>query len=74
MTFSVLMEEVKSMFNNWLNDETLGDYYRGNKEVLQKEFINSVQAEIGSDFVVMTKEELHEHRMDWYRSMEGLEE
>lgn len=67
------MEEIKSMFNTWLNDETLDDYYRGNKEVLQKEFINSIQAEIGSDFVIMTKEELHKDRMDWYRSMEGVE-
>jgi len=73
MLYSILMEEIKSMFNTWLNDETLDDYYRGNKEVLQKEFINSIQAEIGSDFVIMTKEELHKDRMDWYRSMEGVE-
>lgn len=74
MIFSVLMKEVKSMFNNWVNDKTLDDYYCGNKEVLQKEFISCIQAQIGSDFVVMTKEELHKHRMDWYKSMEGIDD
>lgn len=71
MDFNSLMKEVRIMFTSWLEDETLNEYYSGDVEQLQKEFLRSVQKNIGSDFVIMTQEELHKHRMDWHNSMEG---
>ena len=73
MVFSELMKSVSSMFKRWLDDETLDSYYCGNKEALQREFISCIQKEIGSDFVVLTKEELMERMNKWHSSMEGTD-
>lgn len=71
MLFKDLMQQVNSMFKSWLNDEEMNSHYCGNKEEIQKQFIACIQVEIGSDLVVMTKEELEKHRMDFHLSMEG---
>jgi queuine/archaeosine tRNA-ribosyltransferase len=71
MVFSELMKEVKSMFDNWLNDKTFSEYYQGNKIELQKDFIQCIQGEIGSDFVIITKEEFDKKLMEFHNSMEG---
>jgi hypothetical protein len=69
MKFAALMKKVKSMFESWKTDETLIEHY--STEELQKEFLKCIQGEIGSDFVIMTKEELERDRMMFHECMEG---
>lgn len=58
MNFSDLMKEVEIMFNSWVNDSQLREYiFNNDKEAMQKEFINCIQQKIGSDFVLLSKEE-----------------
>lgn len=58
MNFSDLMKEVEVMFNSWVNDSQLREYiFNNDKEAMQKEFINCIQQKIGSDFVLLSKEE-----------------
>lgn len=71
MVFQDLMQEVGSMFESWLNDEEINSHYCGNKEEIQKQFIACIQVEIGSDFVVVTKEEYEKDMMNFHDSMEG---
>jgi hypothetical protein len=73
MVLSELMKSVSSMFKRCLDDKALDYYYCGNKEALQREFISCIQKEIGSDFVVLTKEELMERMNKWHSSMEGTD-
>jgi hypothetical protein len=70
MRFDDLMTEVQAMFNNWLNDKELSDHYCGDEEAMQKDFIECIQATIGSDFVVMTKAELHKAKVDYHTAIE----
>ena len=61
------------MFNdNWMKDDVLREHY-ANKEDLQKEFIACVQKEIGSNFVVLTQDELMRKMEDFHASMEGTD-
>lgn len=73
MLFSELMKSVSDVFNSWLNDETMQDFFNHDKESLQKEFIACIQNQIGSNFVVLTQEELLKKMNDYHNSIEGLE-
>ncbi|MDA3780350.1 MAG: hypothetical protein PF487_09075 [Bacteroidales bacterium] len=68
MVFSDLMKEV----NSWIEDEIFLDHYSGDEVSIQKEFLNTIQYEIGSDFVILTKEELQDKLDSYYNSMEGF--
>jgi hypothetical protein len=70
MEFSELMQDVSNMFNNWMNDETILNHY-GDKEALQKEFLSCIQKQIGSDFILLTKDELLKEKEKFHSSMEG---
>lgn len=72
MPFILLMKEVKAMYENWLNSDTFMDCHNGNKEELQKEFINCIQLEIKSNFILLTKEEYENDLMEFHNSMEGI--
>lgn len=71
MLVSKFMQSVSDMFNSWLNDEEIM-YYVGSKEEIQKEFIKTIQGRIGSNFVVLTQEELSKKMNDYHNSMEWL--
>jgi len=54
MGFKELMKENKKMFDSWMEDENVkpeqAEYY-------QKELLKDVQKAIGSDFMIITKED-----------------
>ena len=54
MGFKELMKENKKMFDSWMEDEKVkpeqAEYY-------QKELLKDVQKAIGSDFMIITKED-----------------
>lgn len=57
MDFLELMKQNKKLVNDWLNDETIIDYYEGNEDLIKLEFFKSIQSAANSDFVIMTKEQ-----------------
>lgn len=73
MEFSNLLEENKKMFDAWLNDVTLNEMFNGNVEDLQREFLKCVQNSIGSNFIIMTNEQLNNKLNSYHCSMEGYE-
>ena len=73
MEFSELMKLNASMVKRWLKDKTLDDYYCGNKEALKREFISCIQQVIGSNFIILTREELIEKMEKFHASMEGTD-
>ncbi len=73
MEFSELMKLNSGMFKSWLEDKTLDDYYCGNKDALQREFISCIQHEIGSNFIVLTQDEFMKKMEEFHSSMEGTD-
>ena len=72
MLFADFMKEVKSMFNAWMKDDDILDHYSGDEVSIQKEFLHTIQSEIGSNFVILTEEELQYKLDSYYNSMEGF--
>ena len=70
MKIPEIMKEIKSNYNEFVNDSVCIEYY-GDIETIQKMFISYVQKALGSNFVVMSKEELQKRCMDFHDSMEG---
>jgi hypothetical protein len=66
------MKEVRAMYESWLADDTIVEHYGGDQVAVQKDFIQCIQQEIGSDFIVLTQAELDKRLSDHYNSMEGL--
>lgn len=64
MRFDELMAEAKTMFLSWKNDPVLTETYT--EEELQKEFLKCIQHEIGSEFVILTKDELIQREREAY--------
>lgn len=73
MEFTDLMQEVETMFNNWLNDDELNEVFNGSVEDLQKEFLKCVQNSIKSNFILFTEKELTNKLDSYHRSMEGYD-
>ena len=55
LQFSEVMQEVKALYEGWLSDETLKDVQ--SPEEMQMEMLQCIQGVIGSDFVILTKEQ-----------------
>lgn len=71
--FNKLMDSVEDFFNKWMEDETIQEYYFGNKQAIQKEFISCIQVAIKSEFIVLTQDELMNENRKFHNSMEGLD-
>jgi hypothetical protein len=67
MRYDKLMAEIKNAFESWKDDPILEISYT--EVELQKEFIKSVQHQIGSDLIVLTKDELRRMNETYYDSM-----
>ena len=63
LTFAELMQQTRTMFISWQNDEELTSQY--SNEELQKEFLYCIQAQIGSDFKLFTKEQIEKLTADY---------
>jgi hypothetical protein len=63
LTFAELMQQTRTMFISWQNDEELTSQY--SNEELQKEFLSCIQAQIGSDFKLFTKEQIEKLTADY---------
>jgi hypothetical protein len=64
MRFDELMAEAKTMFLSWKNDPVLTETYT--EEELQKEFLKCIQHEIGSEFIILTKERLIQEKQKYF--------
>ena len=73
MEFSELMELNSSMIKRWLEDKNLNDYFYGDKDAIKREFIDCIQHEIGSNFIVLTQDELMEKMEEFHASREGTD-
>ncbi len=72
MNISELINVIKLHFDeHWINDETLLDNNQGNEDEIKQEFIKTIQAGLGFDFVVISKEQLDKKLNDYNKSMEG---
>jgi hypothetical protein len=70
--FSELMKEVRDLFNAWMKDDDILNHYSGDEVEIQREFVKCVQQEIGSNFVILTEEELQNKLDSYYETMEGF--
>ena len=72
------IEDLRTMFVNWSNDEEIKDtlsYVCSEKHNdILKFFLQEVADAIICDVSIMTREERDADRMNWYNSMEGLDE
>ena len=71
MSYQELMNEVALKFQEWTEDETMKDYFEEDPELLQKEFMECIQAAIGSHLVVKTRSEMTRELDEYHASMEG---
>ena len=69
MDFNEFESMVKEMFESWANDKTLQEYY--NEEDLKAEFLETIQAMIGGNFLIMTEKFLKDTCEGYHASMEG---
>lgn len=67
------LKETKNIIDSWLKDETLQYYYCGDDEEIKKEFIRTIQKTIGTDFIIITKDNLEEQKQSYANSMLGLD-
>lgn len=72
------IEDLRTMFVNWSNDEEIKDtlsYVCSEKHNdIAKLFLQEVADSIICDVSIMTREERDADRMNWYNSMEALDE
>ena len=72
MEFNVLMSEVKSKFNEWLEDDTMIENYCGNEESMKADFLKCIQGAINSNHAITTHESIQQRCEEYHDSMEGF--
>jgi hypothetical protein len=71
MEFLEKTKVIRDLFDSWLQDPKMIEFYQGDEIEVQKDFIHMIQNIIKSNFVIYTPEEFDKKLSDYNRSMEG---